>query len=64
MSMNSALKFVNSVIGTIRSCKKKMIEFEKKEPSKYKWEYCDVIPLLTLLGLNQCLLLLHFSNFF
>ena len=29
MSMNSPLKFINDAIGTITSCEKKMIEFEK-----------------------------------
>ena len=29
-----------------------------------KLEYCAVIPLLILLGVNQCLSLLHMSNFY
>ena len=61
MSTNFPLKDVNHVIGTISSCSKNMVEFEKliKIPSKYKWEYCDVIPLLTLLGVNNCQPFLH-----
>ena len=35
-----------------------------KTPSKYKWEYCDVIPLLPLLGVNHRQPLLHMSKIF
>ena len=35
-----------------------------KIPRKYKWEYCDVIPLFPLLGVNNGLPLLHMSNIF
>ena len=36
----------------------------RKNPSKYKWEYCTVITLLTLLGVNNCQPLLHMSKTF
>ena len=36
----------------------------KKKPSKYKWEYCDVISLFSLLEVNHRLTLLHMSKGF
>ena len=35
-----------------------------KNPSKYKWEYCGVIPLFSLLGVNHRQPLLHMTNKF
>ena len=40
-----------------------MIKLGEK-PTKYKWEYCDVILLLSLLGVNNCLPLLYTSKTF
>ena len=62
--MNFPLKVVNYVIVTISSYEQNMIEFEKengKTPKRDKQEYCDVIQLLPLLGVNHCLTLLHIS---
>ena len=35
-----------------------------KVPSKDKWEYCDVIPLLLLLGVNHIQPVLNMSKIF
>ena len=64
MPMDFPIKVMNYAIGTIISWEQKMVEFGKKTPSKYKWEYCDAIPLLILLGVNNRLPLLHISKIF
>ena len=43
--MNFLLKVAIYVKGNISSCEQNITE---KNSSKDKWEYCDVIPLLTL----------------
>ena len=63
MSPNFPIKTIKYVISTIISCDQKMIKLGEK-PTKYKWEYCDVILLLTLLGVNNCLPLLYTSKTF
>ena len=35
---------------------------KKKNPSKDKWEYCNVISVFSFLGLNRSLYLLHISK--
>ena len=61
MSTNFSIEAINYVIYNISSCEQNIVEFEKKPP-KYKWEYCDVIILLLLLGVKHCLALLHMSK--
>ena len=66
-SINFPLKVVNYVMGTISSYEKKMIEFGKesrKTSRKYKLEYCDVITLLLLLGVNRHIPLLYIYKIF
>ena len=43
------------MIGAITSCGEEMIELEKRKKieTKYIWETIDVIPLLTLVGMNH-----------
>ena len=50
------MSVVDYAIGNISSCEPDMIEIENRKwkiPCKDKWEYCDVIPLLPLLGVNH-----------
>ena len=64
--MNIIFNVVSYEIFIISLCEKKMIEFEIYIyiSSKGKWEYCDVILLLPLLGINHCQTLLHMSKCF
>ena len=42
-----------------------MIELEKenrKIPAKYKWEIPSVIPLMPIVGVNNCLPIIHISK--
>ena len=57
---------MNYVIGIISSCGKKKIKFKNKRkiPKKDKWEYCDFIILIPLLGLYHRQPLLHMSKIF
>ena len=61
MSMNYPITVVNYVIGNISLCEQNMTECgkRKKIPTKNKWEYCDIILLLPLLGVNHRQPLLH-----
>ena len=64
MSTNIPVKVIQYVIETISSFEKTMINDENKIkiPSEDKWEYCDVIPLLILSGINDNLPLLKISK--
>ena len=64
MSTNFPIKSIQYVIGTISSWDRKMIELGGKTPSKHNSEYCDVILLLPLVGVNNYLTLLHMSKTF
>ena len=64
MKTNLSIKVIQYAIGIISSCEKNMIQVRKETPSKDKWVYCDVIPLLTLLGVNHGPPLLHTSKTF
>ena len=67
MSMNLPLELVNHVIGTIALCNHIIPELEKENRNQSrndKWEYCDVIPILPLLGVNHGSPIFPMSNAF
>ena len=67
LAKNFPIKVIQSVISTVNTCKQKIIEFgieNKKAINKDKLNYCHSFPILTLLGVNHHLLLLHMSNSF
>ena len=52
--MNFSRKVIHYVIGTITSCEKMSESGKKKIETKNRWEIIDVIPLLKLVGINNC----------
>ena len=54
------LKVIQAVIFSINTYEEDMIEFRKKN----RWNYCHRMPMLSLLGDNHSLLLLHKSKRF
>ena len=66
MSMNFWINVLNYVIGTISLCNEKIIEIRKEKKRikiKDNWEYFDVIPLLSLLGVNHRQTLSHIFKY-
>ena len=65
MSMNFKQNFIQYVIGIVTLFREENIELGKenrKIPGKYQWETLDVIPLMTLVGVNNCQTILHTSK--
>ena len=49
----------------MNTCEQKMIEIgnmNEKNQNKDRWNYCQNFPILTLLGGNHCLPILHMAK--
>ena len=64
MTMNFKYHVIHSVINIVPLCGGKMIELakEKEKISKNKWEKPAVIPLIPIVGVNNCPYILHVSK--
>ena len=61
-SMNLPLKVIQSIIISVKTYEHKMIEIGNKNEeiiNKDKWNFCHHFPILSLLGVNHHLPLLH-----
>ena len=65
MCMDFKHHVIQYVIDIVTQCGGGIIELEKekkKVPGKDKWETLPVIPLITLVGVNNCQTILHMSK--
>ena len=62
MTMNLKLHVIQYVIDIVTLCEKTLIEQGEKTPAKDKWEISAIIPLMLIVGVNNCIPILHLSK--
>ena len=67
LTINFPIKIIQSTIISVNTYKKKIIEIGNKNEkikNRDKWNYCHDFPILTLLGDNHRLPLIHMAKCF